>query len=49
MDVIIAILNGMVSKNIYIEILEGFEGHRDSTKVVKLNKALYGLKQALKV
>ena len=36
MDVIIAILNGMVSKNIYIEILEGFEGHGDSTKVVKL-------------
>jgi hypothetical protein len=49
MDVINAILNGIVSKNIYIEIPEGFEGLGDPTKVVKIKKALYVLKQALKV
>jgi hypothetical protein len=48
-DVITAFLNGLITKDIHMEILEGFKGYGDPTKVVKLNKAFYGLKQAPKV
>jgi hypothetical protein len=44
MDVITPFLNRLITEDIYMEILEGFEGYRDPTKVVKLHKALYGLK-----
>ena len=48
LDVITAFLNGTISEDILMEILEGFQSAGDSTKVCRINRALYGLKQAPK-
>jgi len=48
MDVITAFLNGTIQKEILMEILEGFLGAGDPTKICKINRALYSLKQAPK-
>jgi hypothetical protein len=44
MDVKTTFLNGHLKEEVYMEILEGFEGMEDSIKVCKLNQVLYGLK-----
>jgi hypothetical protein len=43
-DVNIIFLNKHLKEEVYMEILEGFKGARDSIKVCKLNQILYGLK-----
>ena len=48
MDVITAFLNGSISEEIFMEILDGFPGAGDPTLICKINRALYGLKQAPK-
>lgn len=49
MDVITTFLNGELSDEIYMEILEGFPGAGDPAKVCYLKRALYGLRQAPRV
>jgi hypothetical protein len=48
MDVVTAFLNGLLKEEIFMEILEGFPSHGDSTKVCKMKRVLYGLNQAPK-
>jgi hypothetical protein len=46
MDVKSIFLNGLISKEIYVEQPPSFESHEFPNHVFKLTKALYGLKQA---
>ena len=46
MDVKSVFLNGHIQELVYVEQLLGFEDHKFSNQVYKLQKALYGLKQA---
>jgi hypothetical protein len=46
MDIKIALLNGVIEEELYIEQPQGFEVEDRKTHVCTLNKALYGLKQA---
>lgn len=48
MDVEFAFLNGYISKDIFIEQVEGFVVQGSEDKVYKLINALYGLKQTLR-
>ena len=48
MDVKIAILNGNLNEEVYMEQSEGFVLRGNEYKVCKLVKSLYGLKQAPK-
>ena len=48
MDVIIALLNGDLDEEIYMDQPEGFVEFGQKSKVCKLTKSLYGLKQAPK-
>jgi hypothetical protein len=45
MDVNTTFLNGKLEENVFMEILEGFEGHVNPYLVYKLRRALYGLHQ----
>ena len=44
MDVKSTFLNDYIAKEVYVEQPLGFESHKFSDHVFKLNKALYGLK-----
>jgi hypothetical protein len=44
MDVKIALLNGVIEEEVYIEKPQGFEVHPRETHVCRLKKALYGTK-----
>ena len=44
MDVKSAFLNGILSEEVYVEQLKGFEDHKFPNHVHRLKKALYGLK-----
>jgi hypothetical protein len=46
MDVKMALLNGVIEEEVYIEQPQGFEVEDKKTHVYKLKKALYRLKQA---
>ena len=46
MDVKSAFLNGPIQELVYVEQPPGFEDHKFSNHVYKLQKVLYGLKQA---
>ena len=46
MDMKSAFLNGPIQKLVYVEQPSGFEDHKFSNHVYKLQNALYGLKQA---
>ena len=46
MDSEIALLNGVIEEEVYIEQPQGFEVKDKRPHVYKLKKALYGLKQA---
>nr|GEY49523.1 retrovirus-related Pol polyprotein from transposon TNT 1-94 [Tanacetum cinerariifolium] len=46
-DVKSALLNGKISKEVYVQQPPGFESSGFSNHVCKMDKALYGLKQAL--
>ena len=45
MDVKLAIMNGELEEEVYIEQLEGFQLSKNADYVCKLKKALYGIKQ----
>lgn len=45
MDVNTTFLNGKLEENVFMEILEGFEGHGNPYLVYKLRRVLYGLHQ----
>jgi hypothetical protein len=45
MDFNTTFLNGNLEENVFMEILEGFEGHGNPYLVYKLRRALYGLHQ----
>ena len=44
MDVKIALLNGIIEEEVYIEQLEGFEIFNSESHVCRLKRAMYGLK-----
>ena len=48
MDVMTALLNGIIKEEVYRERSEGFVVHGKESHVCKLKKALYGLKQVLR-
>ena len=48
MDMVTTFLNGLLQKEIFMEISEGFPGHGDPIKVCRMKRALYGFKQAPK-
>ena len=46
MDVKSIFFNGIIKKEVHIELPPGFEDHQFSNHVYKLNRVLYSLKQA---
>jgi hypothetical protein len=48
MDVVTASLNNLLQEEIFMEVLKGFPGYGDPTKVCRMKRALYSLKQAPK-
>ncbi|GJW90282.1 retrotransposon protein, putative, ty1-copia subclass [Tanacetum coccineum] len=46
MDVKIAVLNGYLSEEVYMEQLEGFVNPKYPNQICKLKRSIYGLKQA---